>query len=35
MVFNDDAILLSLFDREEDEDEKKIAIVRYVKGGMD
>ena len=34
MVFNDDAILLSLFEREEDENDKKSAIERYIKGGV-
>jgi hypothetical protein len=33
MIFNDDAILLSFFDRYDDEDELKEAIVIYSKGG--
>jgi hypothetical protein len=33
MIFNDDAILLSFFDRYEEEEELKEAIVKYSKGG--
>jgi hypothetical protein len=33
MIFNDDAILLSFFDRYDDEAEMKDAIVKYCKGG--
>jgi hypothetical protein len=33
MIFNDDAILLSFFDRYDEEDELKLAIVKYSKGG--
>ena len=34
MIFNDDAILLSFFDRYEDESELTEAIVKYSKGGV-
>ena len=34
MIFNDDAILLSFFDRYEDESELTEAIIKYSKGGV-
>lgn len=34
MIFNDDAILLSFFDRYEDEAELKEAIIKYSRGGV-
>jgi hypothetical protein len=35
MIFNDDAILISLLERYDDEEELKDAICRYGNGGME
>ncbi len=34
MIFSEDAILMSLFERYEDEEEMKGAVLKYLKGGV-